>query len=635
MSDDEQDPMEAVSRQAAEIDDPAWPALLQYLQTARGFDFQGYKPNTLGRRIRKRVGAIGIRSFAAYQDYLEVHQEEFDILFNTILINVTGFFRDPPAWEAVRALALPAIAGGNADRPVRVWSAGCASGEEAYTIAMLLAEYLGVDAYRERVKIYATDLDEDALDTARHAAYTPHQVAGMPADMLERYFESVNGTYVFRSDLRRQVIFGGHDLINDAPISRIDLLVCRNTLMYFNAETQAKVLARFQFALNEGGFLLLGRSETLMNYGGAFTPVDMKWRLSRKVTKGSARSGRGGTLVADPEAGSPGAVLAHFAAQHASPVAQLVVNPEGDVVLLNDRLRALFHLLESDVGRPLRDLGVSHRPIELRSLIERAQIEARPISVQGVEWAEPGGELRYFDVHLAPLVGPDRQPVGTAVAFAEVTAYLRLQRELEQAHQGLESAYEELQSSNVELQSTNEELETTNEALQSTVEELETTNEELQSTNEEMETMNEELQSTNEELHTINDELRRRSDQLDGANAFFFSVLASLRSGVAVLDRELRVLAWNPQAEELWGIRTDETVGQHFLGLDIGLPVDRLRPALKAVLGPESAAHQVILDATNRRGRAIRCEVRVSPLAGAGDPPRGVILLMDEVATSN
>jgi two-component system CheB/CheR fusion protein len=502
---------------------------------------------------------------------------------------------------------------------MRIWSAGCASGEEAYSIAILFAEHLGLEAFRERVKIYATDVDEDALDAARHAAYTPHQVSGVPVHLLEKYFEQIDGKYSFRSDLRRRVIFGRHDLINAAPISRIDLLVCRNTLMYLNAETQAQVLARFHFALNHGGFLLLGRAETLMMRGSAFTPVDMKRRLSRKLARGLARIGRG----APPgvaETGGGGAALAHLAAQQGSPVAQLVVNPEGDVVLINDRARALFNLREADVGRPLRDLEISYRPVELRSLIERVQLEGRAVSVQAIEWDEPGAETRSFDVHLAPLSGPEGHPIGTAVALAEVTAYRRLQRELEQAHQSLESAYEELQSSNEELQST--------------VEELETTNEERQSTNEEMETMNEELHSTNDELHTINDELRQRSDQLNSANGFLFSVLASLRSGVAVLDRELRVLAWNPRAEELWGVRTDETVGRHFLALDIGLPVDRLRPALRATLGPEGTSHQVVLDATNRRGKAIRCEVRVTPLIGLGDSA-GVILLMDEVGASN
>ena len=266
--------------------DSEWPALLRHLHTARGFDFHGYKTNTLARRIRKRMSSLGLERFSAYQDYLEVHPEEPAILFNTILINVTGFFRDPEAWEVVRSTVIPEIMTGKSQvDPVRVWSAGCATGEEAYTLAMLLAEHLGRDAYRDRVRIYATDIDEKALSLARHAAYTPAQVQSVPPPLLARYFDQADGTRIFKADLRRQVIFGRHDLIADAPISRVDLLVCRNTLMYLNAETQARVLARFHFALNEGGFLFLGRAETLMAQGLAFRPVDLERRLSRKLSR--------------------------------------------------------------------------------------------------------------------------------------------------------------------------------------------------------------------------------------------------------------------------------------------------------------------------------------------------------------
>jgi len=271
-------------------DDAAWAALLRYLETARGFDFHGYKANTLARRIRKRMAVIGIERFSAYQDYLEVHPEEFGTLFNTILINVTSFFRDPPAWEALRTVAIPAIAAARAaGQPIRAWSAGCASGEEAYSIAMLLAEQLGPDRFRDQVRIYATDVDEEALDTARRAAYTPAQIAGVPADLLERYFERRDGRYVVRPDLRRHVSFGRHDLMSDAPIARIDLLLCRNTLMYFTARTQARILVRFRFALTDGGFLLLGRAETMTAQGNAFAPVDVKRRLSRKTSVGDQR----------------------------------------------------------------------------------------------------------------------------------------------------------------------------------------------------------------------------------------------------------------------------------------------------------------------------------------------------------
>jgi two-component system CheB/CheR fusion protein len=612
--------------QAAPEDDPEWAGLLGYLLNARGFDFHGYKSASLARRIRKQMRAVGLESFAAYQDYLEVHPNEFASLFNVILINVTGFFRDPAAWEAVRATALPHIlAGKSLEEPIRAWSAGCATGEEAYTLAMILSEELGLEQFQERVKIYATDVDEDALNAARQATYTERQVEGIPPELLAKYFDHIDGLFIFHKEIRRQVIFGRHDLINDAPISRIDLLTCRNTLMYLNAETQARVLARLHFALNEGGFLLLGRAETLMAHGQSFVPVDLKRRLSRKNPRGLVRNQpvarEAGTRPM--ESIQDGRIWTQ--ALETSPIAQLVVSTGGQLSLVNERARVLFGIRGGEAGQLLRDLQVSYRPVELRSLIEKVETERRPATVKDVEWQAQLGDLRWLDLHLAPLMDSAGATIGTLISFIDVTAHRRLHRELEQSQQELETAYEELQS-------TNEELETTNEELQSTVEELETTNEELQSTNEELETMNEELQSTNEELQTMNDELRLRGDELNTANAFLQSVLAGLQGGVAVLDRELRVLAWNESAEELWGLRKHEANGKHLLNLDIGLPVERLRPALRNCLGNGGERSSLTLDAVNRRGKTIRCQITCTPLRGLEEEIRGAILVMEESA---
>jgi two-component system CheB/CheR fusion protein len=233
----------------------------------------------------------------------------------------------------------------------------------------------------------------------------------------------------------------------------------------------------------------------------------------------------------------------------------------------------------------------------------------------------PGGEQRFIDVHLAPLHALDGQLVGTTVSIVDVTRYRALQDTVERSKEDLETAYEELQAAT-------EELETTNEELQSTNEELETTNEELQSTNEELETMNEELQSANEELETINDELRLRTDDLHAVNVFLDAILTGLNSGVAVLDHELRVRAWNAAAEDLWGLRADEAEGEHFLNLDIGLPVNQLSKPLREILGDGGAANELQVSATNRRGHRIDVKVRLSPIdVGEGG---GVIVLMDD-----
>src|SRR5690349_6236125 len=266
--------------------DPNFEALLIYLKESRGFDFTGYKRSSLMRRVNRRMGQIDITDYQDYLDYLQVHPDEFTALFNTILINVTGFFRDSDAWDYLRAEVLESIiASKPVDSPIRVWSAGCASGEEAYSLAMSLAEVLGADAFRDRVKIYATDVDEEQLNEARQATYGERQMQAVPPELVERYFEPTGSRFVFRKDLRGSVIFGRNDLVQDAPISRIDLLTCRNALIYFNAETQARILSRFHFALADGGVLFLGKAEMLLSHSSLFTPVDLKRRLFRRVPR--------------------------------------------------------------------------------------------------------------------------------------------------------------------------------------------------------------------------------------------------------------------------------------------------------------------------------------------------------------
>src|SRR5687767_3726043 len=221
--------------------DPDFEALLALLKRSRAFDFTGYKRASLQRRVQKRMQTLGLTDYARHADLLEVQPEELSALFDTILLNVTAFFRAPRTWDSLRRDVLPPLVEAHpAGQPIRIWSAGCASGEETYTITMLLAELLGVDGFRRRVKIYGTDVDEHALTQARLASYTAEAVQVVPDELRGRYFEQVNGRFAFRTDLRRCVVFGRHDLVNDAPISRLDLLLCRNTMMYFNTEVQRR-----------------------------------------------------------------------------------------------------------------------------------------------------------------------------------------------------------------------------------------------------------------------------------------------------------------------------------------------------------------------------------------------------------
>ncbi|HKE78349.1 MAG TPA: CheR family methyltransferase [Solirubrobacteraceae bacterium] len=597
--------------------------LLDYLKRTRGFDFTGYKRTSLERRIAKRMQEVEIESHLEYLDYLEVHPDEFAFLFNTILINVTGFFRDAASWDYLSTEIVPRLLETIGDGPLRVWTAGCASGEETYTMAMVLAEALGEAEYLERVKIYATDVDEEALTEARHAIYPAKAMDAVPDALRERYFERVEQRYAFRKDLRRTVIFGRNDLVQDAPISRIDLLACRNTLMYFNAETQASILSRFHFALNNWGYLYLGKSEMLITHSELFKPVSLRRRVFSKVVRPTLRDR---LLLAHPlpmDTGGESGGVVRESAVDAAPVAQIALDADANIVLVNHQARMLFGLSTADVGRPLKDLELSYRPVELRANIELAHAERRTVALSHVSMTIAGGEVRELEVHVTPLHAGDRT-LGTSVTYADVTSQRRLQNELEGSKRELENAYEELQS-------TVEELETTNEELQSTNEELETTNEELQSTNEELETMNEELQSTNEELETINDELRQRTLELNEVNAFLETILTSMGVAVTVLDSNLTVQVWNAHSVDLWGLRPEEVEGQHLLGLDIGLPVDRLKAPLREIMRNGESRVELVLDATNRRGRAVNVRVVVLPMSIDGADVSGAILLMEEL----
>jgi two-component system CheB/CheR fusion protein len=613
----------------SESEDAGFERLLQFLQQQRGFDFNGYKRPSLMRRIERRMQLAGVEGYDPYIDYLEVHPEEYAQLFNTILINVTSFFRDEAAWDYLKTDVLPQLLRSKgAHDPVRIWSAGCASGQETYTIAMVFAEVLGAEAFRERVKVYGTDADEEALTQARLAAYTQKDLDTVNPELVQRYFEPQGTRYVFRPDLRRSVIFGRHDLVQDAPISRLDLLVCRNTLMYFNAETQAKIVQRFHFALNGHGsgtgYVFLGRAEMLISHANLFTPDNLKYRIFAKVPQAGAVPAR---VPVDANSNENGTDMSQDRlrqlALEESPVPRIVIDASGILVVASQKARVLFTINPKDIGRPLQDLEISYRPVDLRALIEQAYAERRPVTQANVERRFQGGEPQFFDVTAAPLFDDANQPLGIGVTFLDVTRYSRLAGELQRSR-------EEIQTTNEELQSSNEELETTNEELQSSNEELETTNEELQSTNEELETMNEELQSTNEELQTVNEELRQRTDEMNQLNSFLESLLTGLRAAAVVINQNLNILIWNKRAEDLWGLRADEVQGRSLLNLDIGLPVGELRDVIRPCL-TDSDHQQVVLDAVNRRGRKIRCRVTCTPLVAVGKKRDGVILLMEEV----
>lgn len=269
--------------------DSNYEAVLEYLKHQGNCDLTVYKESTLNRRLRYRMMTIKIKSYDDYLKYIKTNPEEIAILFETILINYTRFFRDRSAWDYLAEQIIPQIVSNKQpNQSIRVWSAGCASGEEAYTLAIILAEALGMEQYLQRVQIFATDVDTSAIKEAQQGIYSAAEVANIPPKQLEKYFEEKNDYYVFNKRLRRKLIFGRHNLIKDPPISKLDLLVCRNALIYFNESAQSKILFNLYFGLNVNGFLFMGKSETLVTRKHDFTPVNIKHRIftkEQKITK--------------------------------------------------------------------------------------------------------------------------------------------------------------------------------------------------------------------------------------------------------------------------------------------------------------------------------------------------------------
>src|SRR5215472_16407826 len=367
--------------------------LLVFIRDARGFDFTGYKRSSLARRIRKRMYEAGSQDYVAYRDRLESSAEEFGHLFN-----VTGLFRDAETWTFLQRDVMPELlADIGPTREIRVWSAGCASGEEAYSLAIAFSEALGIEESAKRVKIYGTDVDDEALRDARVGLYSVKALEGLPNELRDKYFEQNGTQFAFRPDLRRRVIFGRHDITRDAPISRLDLLVCRNTLMYFNVETQSQVIDRFHFALREAGYLFLGKAEMLLSDGERFEVVSMRQRIFRRrpgaaVPRYQSLPIRLDTL-GTPEMREVGRKRQlRDLAIDSSPYAAIGVDADGNVVLINGQMRNMFGITSRDIGRQFHDLEISYRPVELRSVIERAYAEHRVIRLSAIERQVGPGE---------------------------------------------------------------------------------------------------------------------------------------------------------------------------------------------------------------------------------------------------
>ncbi|MGI8588355.1 MAG: CheR family methyltransferase [Chloroflexia bacterium] len=528
--------------------------ILSYVSSRSNVDFSHYKPTTILRRLTRRMTATHNRSLSRYQQHLEQNPEEVGTLVKAFLIKVTEFFRDPEAFEYLKSTILPEIIerGRHEDRTLRFWSAGCATGEEPYSLAILLADLLGEETPQWNIKIFATDLDENAISFARRGLYPENVLRNLPDDYRARFFERADKGFCVAKVPRQMVIFGQQDLSRVVPFPRIDMVVCRNLLIYFKPELQQGVLDMFAYSLHRtNGFLFLGPAETVTPARDSFQMVGKPWRIYRCVSgpslfnpllssaeraEGPHRNRRSAGRLAAPAA--PDAMgedtdLARLRRLNEGilrflPAGVLVIDRAYHILTLNAAARQLLNIREfvnaPDFLHTVRGLPYA----EVRAAIDTVFRERTTVTLPEIEIETNTGEHHYVTLTILPLNSdvdtPDRAVVSAVDATESVQIRRRLETaqseqkqlldELSAANRRLNELNNEAQTANEELRDTNEEMMLMQEELQATNEEFEATNEELQATNEELETNNEELQATNEELETTNEELTARSNEL-------------------------------------------------------------------------------------------------------------------------
>jgi two-component system, chemotaxis family, CheB/CheR fusion protein len=545
--------------------------ILMLVRANTKHDFSHYKQTTIRRRLGRRLAVHKIEDIADYFRYLQQNPTEIQTLFKDLVICVTSFFRDPEAFQALETKVIPHIlAHKSGDQPTRVWVPGCGSGEEALSIAILFDEAMERTGQRHDVQIFATDINAEAIDKARIGEYLESIPVDVTPERLRKYFVKKNGACRIKQEIREMVVYAVQNLISDPPFSRLDLISCRNVLIYLDNELQRQILPLFHFTLRPDGYLFLGSSETVGGTADLFAPVDAKWKIFQR--KGVVHQ----RLAEYPALTLPAAKV-RIPAKEPPPrelnlrtVMERVVLEEYSpaAVLINQRYDVLF--LQGDtskfLGMPKGEpsynfFNLAHEDLrpKLLTALHRAVSEEKTVTATSIPFRQAEGKLGYLNLTVRPLVAP-----GTANLFLLVFEKLpqppqpRKGKGKAPAAPGEESRIaileHDLQATREYLQTTVEELEASNEELKSTNEELQSTNEELQSTNEELETAKEELQSTNEELVTVNSELNNKLDELIEVNNDINNLLASTEIGTIFLDRGLRIKRFTPAATKLFNL---------------------------------------------------------------------------------
>jgi two-component system CheB/CheR fusion protein len=594
----------------------AFRQLLNVLRLKKGTDFTYYKQTTIRRRINRRMGLNKITTISAYLDFFKANADEQDLLYQDLLIPVTSFFRDPGTYDTLRDSLLPLLFNNKTDNiPLRIWIAGCSTGQETYSMAILLCEYLGDKPDGQHIQIFSTDVSERSIAIARKGVYAKTDITGLSPERLEKYFEKIAGSYHVNKSIREMCVFAHHNFLKSPPFARMDLVSCRNVLIYMEPFLQKRALTTFQYALKENGYLLLGRSETTAPAVDLFLPFDRKEKIYiRKPGPAKFLPVSGGPAehaAVDPEKplrkergrddfqkSADNLLLARF-----SPPG-VVVDEQWDIVEFRGATDSWLQPGTGKASLNILKLTRDSLSFELRNALHKAKITRHPQVTESIplaisdphrivaieiyplpNTAEPHYLVLFRDRETAGPRGHTEadKPAGHSEAEAERLRNQRLEKELTALREDMRSFVEDQEAVIEELQSANEE--------------LLSGSEELQSLNEELETSKEEIQSTNEELTTLNQELYDRHEQLNLARLYSEAIIATMREPLLVLDRSMLVRTANRSFYEKFGLAEEEVEGRSLYGLESGKwDVPPLRRALENLLSREVKINDIEIE---------------------------------------
>jgi two-component system CheB/CheR fusion protein len=616
--------------------------LLDEIHAQTGRDVAVYKRSTLMRRIEKRMLLKERLSIGEYKKFLQENEEEVNELLKELLIGVTSFFRDSEAFETIHKKVLPKIfSEKDKNESVRIWVPGCASGEEAYSIAMLVSKYMEENKSRRKIQIFATDVDDDAIAQARNGIYPTNAVGDVPEEYRERYMNERNGHHQVSTKIREMVVFAPHDLIDNPPFFKLDLISCRNLLIYLNPDVQKRIIPLFFYSLLSGGYLVLGPAETLGKHSELFEPVNSKWKIFQRKDIPSKRvdipmSSRGAWTGAgakvqkyqpweketsretrpDYKSIMQDALVRNFA------VPSVLINENDAIIQVHGDVHDYFGLTEGDPSSDVYRMARSPLRPHLRSAVHKARSKGEKIRYKGLNFGN-NNDL-FFNLTVSPADGGQSEKGGILlIAFEPLDKpgedYQQMPAEVAR-DELVNQLEEELRISNDQLQSTIENLDSANEELKSSNEELMSMNEELQSSNEELETSQEELQALNEELSTVNSELQAKISELDEAKSDLENLLRSTDIATLFIDRGFVIRQFTPAVTNIFNIEEG----------DIGRPLKHF--------ANKAPGEDIIGDARNvlknleKREKEIRTEdgkwylSRIFPYRSLDDTIDGVVL---------